>query len=107
MPATIPSSYSSSSRPATPGGSSITDAIQAEIFRSSPRNGTSFDASPAAATSPAYPPASFNRTGSGQMASGEAGYNVRPAGAAGDVGGAYEEDEFKDARSVSAAGNAR
>jgi hypothetical protein len=105
-PAAIPSSTYDGSRPTTPGGS-ITDAIRAEISRSSPvaNRATSSvaDGSAAAATSPAYPPAAFvaPHTGSG----GAGGYVQQPGMMAGGAagGGPLGDDgeEFMDARSVS------
>jgi hypothetical protein len=84
----------SDSRPTTPGGS-ITDAIRAEISRSSPNR------SAAAATSPAYPPAAFVAPHTGSAGAG--GYMMQPtggmSGGAGPLGD--EGEEFVDARSVS------
>lgn len=92
---TSSSSHYEAARPTTPGGSSITDAIRAEISRgSTPRHSMSFEPAAAAATSPAYAPAAFNapHTGTAHMAGG-----ASPLAG----GGTGEEEEFVDARSVS------
>ncbi|WIA23090.1 hypothetical protein OEZ85_001433 [Tetradesmus obliquus] len=88
------SSHYETARPTTPGGSSITDAIRAEISRgSTPRHSMSFEPAAAAATSPAYAPAAFNapHTGTAHMAGG-----ASPLAG----GGTGEEEEFVDARST-------
>uniref|UniRef100_A0A383VT62 BAR domain-containing protein n=1 Tax=Tetradesmus obliquus TaxID=3088 RepID=A0A383VT62_TETOB len=88
------SSHYEAARPTTPGGSSITDAIRAEISRgSTPRHSMSFEPAAAAATSPAYAPAAFNatHTGTAHMAGG-----ASPLAG----GGTGEEEEFVDARST-------
>jgi hypothetical protein len=85
-----PTSSYDGSRPTTPGGS-ITDAIRAEIRRSSPNR------SAAAATSPAYPPAAFVAPHTGSAGDMMSGGMTGAAGPLGDEG----EDTFVDARSVS------